>query len=228
VSGFNVGEVFGAGDDPTDTVTGDVDGSNSYWTGVGYNDGTTTVSQGLPTTPFLSATGSGQTYKFQSFNAGTNNALRGLGTIMVTPGDYTKLYLLGTGGGGNGIANVTLNFATGPSTTFTDGLENNDWGNSATNIAISAQRTRPGTVEGQITSGTWNMFESMLTLDSADQARTLVSISITSSSDGSGVPNVYAVDGTLVTPEPASLVALAGLGGMGLVGLVIRRRRRTA
>ena len=56
-------------------MTNDVDGSTSYWTGAGYNDGTNTASPGLPTGPFVSASGSGITYQFQSFN-GTNNALR--------------------------------------------------------------------------------------------------------------------------------------------------------
>jgi hypothetical protein len=229
VSGFNVGEVYGVGANPNDTVTADVDGAGSNWTGVGYFDGMQTVTQGLPTTPFLSATGSGQTYQLQPFNVGAD-ALRGAGTITVTPGDYTKLYLLGTGGGGNGIANVTLNFSSGPSTTFTNGLANNDWGTAPVGVtpAISAQRTRPGTdgVNGGITSGTWNMYESILSLSATDEGRTLESITITPS--GSGTANVYAVNGTLMTPEPASLIALAGLAGMGLIGFAVRRRTRGA
>lgn len=71
VSGFNAGEVFGAGALPNGGSPGptqDVDGSNSFWTGTGYNDGTSTVGTGLPVGPFLSATGSGQVYTLQPFN----------------------------------------------------------------------------------------------------------------------------------------------------------------
>jgi hypothetical protein len=40
-------------------------------------------------------------------------------------------------------------------------------------------------------------------------------------------PRDYSVNVSITTtPEPASIVALVGLGGMGLIGLAIRRRRR--
>ncbi len=166
VSGFNAGEVFMPAA-PCPMVAAlappkSVDGASSFWTGTGYNDGTQTVPTGLPVGPFTSATGSGQVYTFQPFNVGAD-ALRGTGTISVVPNNYSTVYLLGTGGSGSGVADVTLNFSSGPSTTISGGLANADWGiPGSTPIAISADRTRPvGTVLGTInTDQLWNIYES--------------------------------------------------------------------
>jgi hypothetical protein len=69
----------------------------------------------------------------------------------------------------------------------------------------------------------YQLYESALYLTPADQTRTLVSITFNDATSGTGVINIYAVDGTASpVPAPPSLLLL----GSGVLGLLGYRGRR--
>ena len=146
------------------------------------------------------------------------------GTLtLTTPTSLSTLsFLTATGGGADTIA-VTLNFSDGTPAIGGLSFSSPDWFNN-TPIAINAKdRLNAGTGSFD-TANTANnnprIYEEDLTLPAGALGHPIASIDL--SKPGGGNTAVFAVSGTVVTPEPGSLMLLA-LGGAALVG---RRRRR--
>ncbi len=222
-SGFNADEVFGTSGGG---ITAAVDNGTDAWAETGYLG---VVTSGLPTSgSFVSGTGSGVTYDFQSY--AQNNALRmgngnpSSGILGVTPGRYSTLYILATSGNGGGSSNITLTFSDLSTSTYTNALYAPDWYDATpgvSNVALALrQRVDTGGTIDTAHDAHFQLYESVLNLLSADQAKILTSITFNEATGGSGVTNVYAVDGSPV-PVPATVWLL----GTGLVGLAGLRRR---
>ncbi|RYD33115.1 MAG: hypothetical protein EOP86_14115 [Verrucomicrobiaceae bacterium] len=223
------------------TVTGALDGDpcnfESFTLGeagiypVGAEN-TPTVAKGLTSGTYTSLTSSGAQFAFQSFTA--NNALllnSGLSaTLTLTnPSAVSTLTIFGTTAGGSSSSSVLLTFSDASTSLYT--LADNtgigrDWfqPDASTALAIGGRLSNRG--EDAYTNlfyeenASISLFESLLTLSAADQAKTLSSLTFTHTSGGTLA--VMGVSGEVIPVPEASASAMLLLAG--LTGL--RRRRR--
>jgi len=143
------------------------------------------------------------------------NTLMGNGTLtLTTPAQYENLQFLF--GGPGGAWSATINFSDSSTATFTPSPTMLDWQSGT--IASPAFAGKTAYVnEGSdlhFKNGLW-VRELTYDLEVLDQAKTINSITIATSSNG-----VFGLSGTPV-PEPSS-TALLGLGGLALI---LRRRK---
>jgi hypothetical protein len=226
--GFNEDEVLAA---PSGSITRAVDANYAAWAENGYMASNGTVTAGLPVSgSFISATGDGITYRFQPYIA--DNALRmgngdpSFGTMMVVPGKYSTLYILDTSGSTFGVlsSNITLNFASGPSSTYASALFAPDWYHTYTSSQVALGGLQRIVLSNNSINGDgaidFQLYESVLNLTSADLGRTLVSVTFNNVA-GSGATSVYDIE---VVPLPPT-VLLLGSGLLGLGGLRFWRKR---
>jgi hypothetical protein len=222
-----------------------------------YPNGGTYSSQGLPASgafTSLNSTGRYQLASYTSNNAleisttasipardglGTTYSFSNTGTMtLATPGKYSSIGVLNAAAYGASTVTVTLNYAGGTSTSSS--LNVLDWFSGGTTSAITMRRIDVGTnttgYNGAGTPDTSNtneayMYENYFT---ADPTKTLNSITFTDTADNTGgnanghaVVGVFGLNGIAVAPEPGETAALM-LGGLGLLGLIARKRRASA
>lgn len=134
-------------------------------------------------------------------------------TDKFTPTGIFNAYQIPTGGGLETVNLSTLGLASG-SALVTPG-ETFGW----TDQKIGTSDNGGSIYYG---GGSYDFF----TADSSQNETVVVGTPVGTLTFGSRDYNVNL--SLTTTPEPASLVALVGLAGMGLIGLVVRRRRRSA
>lgn len=192
-------------------------------------------STGVHAGTYISSTGSGNSFAFQSVTA--NNALllnnTNSGTLTLASSiSLSSLALYGTTGGGASAASVVLNFSDGSTSLYTiagsSGITR-DWfkptdgsGDSQVALAVGGRVSNRGE-EGYTTlyqqmNDRISIYESILAITPADQLKLINSVTITNT--GGAHLAVMALSGTAV-PEPSSLALVAICGAAGLV----RRRR---
>jgi MYXO-CTERM domain-containing protein len=199
----------------------------------------------LPTGTTLTSSGSSNGGKFNIASGTSNNALlisenptisntttgasynfSSTGTLTVTtPAKYSAIGILSCAANGSGTATVTFHYTTGAATTGTLGIA--DWFNGNSNVGIGLGRTGVGT-NTQTPSGNGpHLNEDYL---SVDPTRSLSSITFTDVTTGEGastVLGIFSVNGVAAAPEPGETAAML-LGGLGLLGMIIRKRRLNA
>lgn len=236
VSGWNYDMVLNGSGPYNTSVNGTMDGGfgqfeNWTWVEAGtYTnaDGNLQAFNGLVAGVHSSLTGSG-TFEFQDFSSnnvvGLNAGQTGI-LVLDTPASYSALSLFGASGFGGKAATVTLTFSDLSTTVFAvtqgEGI-GTDWFNTAPDKAFAVGGRASNKSEEGFTrlfygdSSVIGINESAFSLSATDQAKLLSSVSITN--DGGDRMAIFAISGAPV-PEPS----IALLGGLGIFGLLRRRR----
>lgn len=184
------------------TTSTDVDGVSFAFVSKDFqvNSSSAPLTYGLPidgTVNSVVATTPGLSYKMASYDA--NNSLKlanqnDSGTLtFTTPTPAFKLYMLATSGSGASTVTVTVNFTDATSQTIT-GVAVADWYN-ATGFAIQGfgriNRTNDVLESGSGTNP--RLYQILLNIDAANQAKPIQSITVTKTSTAQGYTNVFAV-----------------------------------
>ena len=238
-TGWNYDMVLNGSGPYAPSVNGTMDGGfgqSENWTWVEAGtylnpEGVATTIPGLVSGVQNSLTGSG-TFQFQSFSANNVVGLNGgqTGTLLLNvPASYSTIALFGASGFGAKTATVTLTFTDLSTTQFMvasgTGI-GTDWFNSGADKAFEAKARASNRGE----DGNMRLFlaeidtiginESLFTLSSADQLKTLQSVSITNT--GADRMAIFALSGEAV-PEPSSVLVF---GSFAVAGLLRRRRSK--
>lgn len=145
------------------------------------------------------------------------------GTLTLqTPGKYSTIGVLAAASYGPGTFNITLNYSDG--TTSVSSLTVKDWHNLTVAGAASIDLGPLGTNVGAPLTGA-QLYEDYF---AADPTKTLDSIDFLDTAVHSNrtISSILAING-VAAPEPGALAALA-LGGLGLLGLIAKRRKAHA
>lgn len=190
----------GIGSSAISTST-DVDGVSFAFVSRDFqlNSSSAPLTYGLPTDELVNsvvAATPGLTYKLASYSA--NNSLRlanqnDSGTLTFSsPIPAFKLYMLATSGSGASTVTVTINFTDATSQTIT-GVVVSDWYNAA-GFAIQGfgriNRTNDVLESGNGTNP--RLYQTLLNIDAANQAKPIQSVTITKTSTAQGYTNVFA------------------------------------
>jgi MYXO-CTERM domain-containing protein len=171
----------------------------------------------LSTTPLIT----GGAYGGGSYSSSSNAYVRS-GTLAFTPGKYSSLSFLTASTNQGATLTLTFNYSDG---SVANPLPVVDWGTGGT---YALQVGYKPVVNSTFTGGSSGryLYESYFT---ADPTRTLNSITFSDNADGGGatVAGIFAVSGVAVAPEPGETAAIM-LGGLGLLGLIARKRRVNA
>ena len=192
---------------PSTTSSIGVDNAQHVFFTTDYQNTATspTYSYGLPVSGLItSAANSAVTYKLASYN--TNNSLRlqttnATGTLALSgmPANalaLKELNILATGGSGAVTFSCVITFSDGSVQNATGSV--GDW-SSGTGTVVLTNFGKVGRTDLVVvnTSGTPKLFQTVITIDKANQAKTLSSISFTKTSTAEGTLNVFAVTATV-------------------------------
>lgn len=201
------------------STTADVDGVNYNFISKDFklNSGSADLTYGLPINGhFTSVVASTPNLPYQLANYTGNNSLRLDGTTpsgtltLATPISAYKLFVLATSGSGSSTVDITVNFSDSTTQVFTN-QSISDWYNG-TNFALQGfgriNRTND-VLENP--SGNPRLYQMTLAIDAANQTKQIQSVTITKTSSGGGIPNVFALSADVITacPPPTAITPSA-------------------
>ncbi|MFC7348833.1 fibronectin type III domain-containing protein [Chryseobacterium zhengzhouense] len=202
----------GVGSATTSTTT-DVDGVSYAFVSQDFQATATSpaLTYGLPTNGIInSVVTSTPGLSYVMANYSSNNSLKlsnqnDTGTIVfTTPKAAFRLYMLATSGSGASTVSVVVKFTDNTSQTFT-GINISDWYDN-TGFAIQGfGRINRNTNALETGSGTNpRLYQSLLTIDPANQSKLIQSVTITKTSTAQGHANIFAfsVDAYSSCPPP--------------------------
>jgi hypothetical protein len=200
-SGYTVDVIANGVGSSAVTTTSDVDGVSFAFVSRDFqlNSSSVPLTYGLPidgTVNSVVATTPGLSYKLADYSG--NNSLKlsnqnDSGTLVLsTPTAAFKLYMLATSGSGASTVSVVVNFTDNSSQTIT-GVAIADWYNS-TGFAIQGfgriNRTNDVLESGSGTNP--RLYQTLLTIDPANQNKLIQSITVTKTSTAQGHSNIFA------------------------------------
>lgn len=220
-SGFTADVIANGVGSSSITTNNDVDGVSFAFVSRDFqlNSGSALLNYGLPTDGLITtvvASTPGLTYKLGNYS--NNNSLKlsnqnDTGTLVfTTPMPAFKLYMLATSGSGASTTSVTVNFTDNTSQTFTN-VAVADW-YGATGFAIQGfgriNRTNDTLESGSGTNP--RLYQILLTIDDANQAKPIQSVTVTKTSTAQGHTNVFAFSAdAFSTCAPPALNAVGTL-----------------
>lgn len=201
-SGFTVDVIANGVGSSSVSTTSDVDGVSFAFVSRDFQatSSSAPLTYGLPIDGNVNsvvASTPGLMYKLANYNA--NNSLKlstqnASGTLaFTTPTAAFKLYMLATSGSGASAVSVVVNFTDNTSQTFT-GVAVSDW-YDATGFAIQGfgriNRATDALESGNGTNP--RLYQTVLTIDAANQAKPIQSVTITKTSSAQGHSNIFAL-----------------------------------
>lgn len=185
----------------TASTSTDVDGVSYAFVSQDFQATATSpaLTYGLPTNGIINSVVTstpGLSYIMAGYSA--NNSLKLSNTndsgtlVFTTPKPAFKLYMLATTGSGSSTVTVVVNFTDNTSQTFT-GVAVSDWYDNAGFAIQGFGRINRNTNALESGSGTNpRLYQSLLTIDSANQSKLIQSVTITKTSTAQGHANIFA------------------------------------
>ena len=216
---FNQDLVAESGSNPQTVTTAALDGGgNNIFYSLAFAAANSSVitSGGLPNNgTFTSGSDSWKMAAYTGNNAlyfGQESTTSTQSMYLSTPGQYSEISLLDAAGYGPTSVTITLNFSSGPSTNY--GTYNIlDWFGGTPYVANNLGRiNRNSTVSNNnAPAGDPELYQTVISLNSTDQVRTLTSITILdNSTNSSQTAAFFAVSGIATTTLALTELSLTG------------------
>jgi hypothetical protein len=216
---YNQDMVAESGSNPQTVTTAALDGSgNNILYSVAFQAANSSVltSGGMPNNGvFTSGENSWLLTSYTGNNAlffGPQSVTSTASMTLSTPGQYSEISLLDAAGYGPTSVTITLNFSSGPSTSYGT-FSILDWFGSSPYVAEALGRINRNTTvsNNNAPANDPMLYQTIITLNSADQERTLTSISILdNSTNNSATAAFFAVSGVATTTLALNELSLSG------------------
>ena len=198
-SGFTADVIANGIGSASVSTTSDVDGVSFAFVARDFKltSTSTPLTYGLPVDGIINsvvASTPGLSYQLGDLSANNSLKLASSGDngtlVLTTPKAAVKLYMLATSGSGTSVVSAIVTFTDNTTQTFSN-ISLSDW-YSGSNFAIQGigRINRDNNVLDP-SSNNPRLYQSVLNIDAANQAKPIQSITITKSS-GTGIPNIFA------------------------------------
>jgi len=200
-SGFNADVIANGVGTSASSTTNDVDGVSYVFVSKDFQltSSSTPLTYGLPIGGLINsevAATTGLSYQLASYSG--NNSLRlsnttTSGTLaFTTPIPAISLYMLATGGSGDAIVDAIVNFSDGTTQPFT-GISISDWYDGSNYAIRGIGRINLNNNNLESGNGTNpRLYQISMAINSANQPKNITSITITKTSTGGSIPNIFA------------------------------------
>ena len=216
---FNQDLVAESGSNPQTVTTAALDGSgNNIFYSLAFVTANSSVitSGGLPNNgTFTSGPDSWKMAAYTGNNAlffGPEGATSTQSMHLSTPGQYSEISLLDAAGYGPTSVTITLNFSSGPSTSYGT-YSILDWFGGSPFVANNLGRINRNTTvsNNNAPAGDPELYQTIISLNSTDQTRTLTSITILdNSTNNQATAAFFAVSGIATTTLALNELSLSG------------------
>jgi hypothetical protein len=208
-----------SGSNPQAVTTAALDGGGNnifYSLGFAAINSTVITSGGMPNNGvFTSGANSWQMAAYTGNNAlffVAQSATSTQSMTLSTPGQYSEISLLDAAGYGPTSVTITLNFSSGPSTSYGT-FSILDWFGGTPYVADNLGRINRNTTvsNNNAPAGDPELYQTVINLNSTDQERTLTSITILdNSTNNQATAAFFAVSGVATTTLALTELSLSG------------------